>query len=557
MYNTTELKDLLKNIITRYNLDDYQLQLDKIINEDGIKIGFLGAFSSGKTSLLNSIFENLNLPVDPAPTTKSLCFITPKKGIAQNEYYRDNGTGLEPISIMDFNDIVDGTVDATAVISTPTSDILPLGTIFVDTPGFDSIGAEVDITTAFLNKVDAAIFCINGTNGTLAHNQIEFLQRPDVKRMADYMVFVVTRKDHLKQQEELLQKEFQKVLSNTDGYSGIDWSNRILFVDAKHEQNAEQVYSFVKKHILDKQAALRDARNKENLVIFANRLKDVLQEKLDNMKLDESDIDQKKKKLEEESRSIEKEIERVNIRLENFKIEIQNEILSQMLSFEGAISSSEGTALTNNIDSMLASVRDLISSKVKTILPDFDMPVSIIGPASLTASLNNIDRVKDFGVTIATTAVTAWILPGAGLAGNAAEGAGAAVAKTAASQAAKSTAVTVAKKSIGATILGSLGTIIKEANPLEHVGSFIATKVKSSTFQDLARSSAMSIAHNTMYSLGAAYNEEIVEPLLANKREALRSIDDLRTKRQEKYSQFKNDQDQLMNDIDNLWKVQA
>lgn len=557
MYNTTELKDLLKNIITRYNLDDCQLQLDKIINEDGIKIGFLGAFSSGKTSLLNSIFENLNLPVDPAPTTKSLCFITPKKGIAQNEYYRDNGTGLEPISIMDFNDIVDGTVDATAVITTPASDILPLGTIFVDTPGFDSIGAEVDITTAFLNKVDAAIFCINGTNGTLMHNQIEFLQRPDVKRMADYMVFIITHKDRLEQQENLLQKEFLKVLSNIDGYSGIDWANRILFVDAKHEQNTEQVYSFVKKHILNKQAALRDARSKANLVIFANRLKDVLQEKLDNMKLDESDIDQKKKKLEEESRSIEKEIERVNIRLENFRGEIQNEILSQMLSFEGAISSSEGTALTNNIDSMLASVRDLISSKVKTILPDFDMPVSIIGSASLTASLNNIDRVKDFGVTIATTAVTAWILPGAGLAGNAAEGAGAAVAKTAASQVAKSTAVTVAKKSIGATILGTLGTIIKEANPLEHVGSFIATKVKSSTFQDLARSSAMSIAHNTMYSLGAAYNEEIVEPLLANKREALRSIDDLRTKRQEKYSQFKNDQDQLMNDIDNLWKVQA
>ena len=58
-------------------------------------------------------------------------------------------------------------------------------------------------------------------------------------------------------------------------------------------------------------------------------------------------------------------------------------------------------------------------------------------------------------------------------------------------------------------------------------------------------------------SLSQAYNDEIVEPLFANKMEILRSIDDLRTKRQEKYSQFKNDQEQLMDDIDFLWKVRA
>jgi GTPase SAR1 family protein len=557
MINTTELKSHIETILNRYNLSDFKEQLSNIIQNDGIKIGFLGAFSSGKTSLLNSIFSDLNLPVDIAPTTKSICFITPKEGITQNEYYRDNGISLDPISIMDFNDIVDGTIDATAVIKTPASDILPVGTIFVDTPGFDSIGTEVDITTAFLNKVDAAIFCIKGTDGTLTQNQIEFLQRPDVKRMAYYMVFVVTHKDRLEQQEAILQKEVQRLLANIDGYSGIDWANRILFVDAKHEQNTEKVYSFVKKYILDKRATLHDTRSKANLVIFANRLKDVLQEKLDNMKLDESDIDQKKKQLEEDFRNIEKEIERVNVKLDNFRGEIQNDILSQIHSFERAIVSSEGAALKNNIDSMLMSVRNLISTKVKTILPDFDMPVNMIGQASLETSLNNIDKAKDFGVTIATTALTAWLMPGASLAANAAEGASGAVVKTAASQAAKTATATVAKKSIGSAILGTLGTIIKEANPLEHVGSFIASKVKASTFQDLARNFAMSIANNTMYSLSIAYNGEIVEPLLANKKEALRSIDDLRTKRREKYNQFKKDQDQLMTDIDYLWKIKA
>lgn len=553
----TELKGRMDCVINRYKLSDYRAQLDKTIEGEGIKIGFLGAFSSGKTSLLNSIFLGLNLPVDIAPTTKSICFITPKEGLSENKYYRDNGTNLESISIMDFNDIVDGTIDASAVIMTPCSSVLPMGTVFVDTPGFDSIGTEVDLTTAFLNKVDAAVFCINGTAGTLPQNQLEFLQRPDVKRMADYIVFAITHKDQLEQQESFLKKEIQKQLANIDGFSEIDWENRIFFVDAKHEQNSELVYSFVKKHILGKQETLHTARINANLVILANRLKDVLQDRLDNMKLDESDIDQKKKQIEEDVEKIEKEIQRVGNKLEIFKAEIQSDILSQMLSFEGAISSAEGDAIQNNVDNMLRSVRNLISSKIKTILPDFDMPINIIGQASLVSSLNSIDKVKDFGVMVATTALTAWILPGAGVAANAAEGAGGAVVKTAASQAAKTAAVTVAKKSIGAAILGAVGTVIKEANPLEHIGSFISAKVKSSTFQDLAKSSAMSIANNTIMSLSQAYNDEIVEPLFANKMETLRSIDDLRTKRQEKYSQFKNDQEQLMEDIDFLWKVKA
>lgn len=557
MINTAELKSQIDAIINRYNLSDFKEQLNNVIQGDGIKIGFLGAFSSGKTSLLNSIFTDLNLPVDIAPTTKSICFITPKEGITQNEYYRDNGTSLDPISIMDFNDIVDGSVDATAVIKTPASNILPMGTVFVDTPGFDSIGTEVDLTTAFLNKVDAAIFCLNGTAGTLPQNILEFLQRPDVKRMADYMVFAITHKDHVKQQEDRIQKEIQKQLSAMDEYSKIDWEKRIFFVDAKHEQNAEQVFSFVKKHILDKQENLRNIRINANLVILANRLRDVLQERLDNMKLDESDIDQKKKQIENDIQKIENEIQRVNEKLENFRVELQNDILSQMLSFEKEISSSEGTSLQNSVNSMLMSVRNLISAKIKSLLPDFDMPVNIVGQSSLVASLNNIDKAKDFGVTIATTALTAWLMPGVGLAANAAEGAGGAVVKTAASQAAKTATINVAKKSIGAAILGTVGTIIKEANPLEHVGSFIASKFKSSAFQDLAKNSAMSIANNSMISLSQAYNDEVVAPLFVNKKEALRSIEDLRAKRHEKYNQFKKDQDQLMTDIDYLWKVKA
>lgn len=557
MTNTVEMANTIRDIINRNGLDGYRQRLDEIIDGEGIKIGFLGTFSSGKTSLINSVLEDLNLPIDPAPTTKSICIIVPKEGVDSNRYFCDNGETLDPISVLDFNDIVDGTKNATAVIETRPSDILPLGTVFVDTPGFDSIGTEVDLTAAYLCKMDAGVICHKGTMGTIPQNLIDFLLRPDIKKIANHLVFVVTYLDKMQKSLENVRRELIEQISSIKGLSIDHVEDKFLFVDAKHNKNTIEFYEFLQKHILKDKEDLRNKRIAENLNIFAAQIRDVLQERLDNMQLDDSGIESKRECVKKELVQIEKTIEEETDRLRSFSKELETDIKKQMNMFESAITSAEGPALQQNIDSMLNAVQLCVQNKVNLLLPNFTIPSGIVVAPSLASSLNRIDKVKDVGVTIATTAVTAWILPGAGVAANAAEGSAGAAVKVGAANAAKGAAVTAAEKSVGTKIIGALGTIIRDINPLEHVGSFVASQVKGSSFNSYVNNTAVCMANNVINSLKQVYTKEILEPIWANKKNSLLSLDDLTNKRQRQYDSFKEDCERLEEDINILWKVNA
>ena len=70
----TELKELILSCAKKYNVSSVETSLQKAVEQQSVKIGFLGAFSAGKTSLINSIL-GLNLPTDISATTKSICMI--------------------------------------------------------------------------------------------------------------------------------------------------------------------------------------------------------------------------------------------------------------------------------------------------------------------------------------------------------------------------------------------------------------------------------------------------------------------------------------------------
>lgn len=557
MTNIAKMANAIRDIINRNGLDAYIPKLNDIIDGEGIRIGFLGTFSSGKTSLINSVLDDLNLPTDPAPTTKSICIIVPKEGVDSNRYFCDNGESLDPIDILDFNDIVNGTKNATAVIETKPSDILPLGTVFVDTPGFDSIGTEVDLTAAYLCKMDAGVICHKGKMGTIPQNLIDFLLRPDIKKIANHLIFVVTYLDKMQKSVENVRRELVEQISSIKELSIDHVEDKFLFVDAKHNKNTEEFYHFLKKYILKDKEDLHNKKIAENLNNFAAQIREVLQERLDNMELDDSDIERKRECVKKELAQIEKTIEEETNRLRSFSKELETDIKNQMNAFESAITSAEGPSLQQNIGSMLNAVQLSVQNKVDSLLPNFTIPSGIVVAPSLAASLNRIDKVKDVSVTIATTVATACFLPGAGATANAAEGAAGAAVKVGAANAAKGAAVSAAEKSVGSKIIGALGTIIRDINPLEHVGTLVASQVKGSTFNSYVNTTAICIANNVMNSLKQAYTKEILEPIWANKKNSLLSLDDLTNKRQSQYDSFKEDCEHLEEDINILWKVNA
>ena len=171
------MKKTITDISKKYNYSSIIEKIESINKTPTIKIGFIGEYSAGKTSLINSIV-NTHLPVDILPTTKAICRITPVEGLEKNSYYKENFEGEnEQISFKEFSDII-RTEQKEIVLSvnTPPCDVLPMGVSFVDTPGIHTVeGEEQNLTFNYLSFLDAAIVCINITEGTINKKLVDFI----------------------------------------------------------------------------------------------------------------------------------------------------------------------------------------------------------------------------------------------------------------------------------------------------------------------------------------------------------------------------------------------
>ncbi len=596
----TELKELILSCAKKYNVSSVETSLQKAVEQQSVKIGFLGAFSAGKTSLINSIL-GLNLPTDISATTKSICMIVPTPGIEKNEYYLDDGQSLGKISISDFYSIVDGSKDGLAVIKTKPSSILPEGSVFVDTPGIDSVGTEIEQTFAYLQYVDAAVFCIKSLNGTINHNVLEFLCRPEIQSMANHIVFALTHQDEV-ENEEAVRSEVVRQLRNINDKLKIDnIEDKIFFVNGKDGVgNADLVYSFVKTHILNDVEHLNEKRLNQNLCQIASQLKSHLEKLLTNMKLDDSEIDKRQEEIEKCIYDLEKKIESHRCRLSSLQQELQKDIYSQLSSWKTAVSIADSDQLKSQVDSMLDSLVQGIDYKVKTLLPNFDVPDNVknsVG-SEIMAAMAGIDKKKDALVMVSTAVLTAWLMPGASTAANAAEAAGGAAVKAAgnaaekigkeatkqnlsqkigdllskrATQQAGESAGKVGKvaENVGknaskqvvketskfAKFLGAMGTVIKDINPLEHVGTLVAGKVKESSFEGLVANYSSSIARNVISSLSDAFEVEIVRPLQQNLNDQKVALEEEEKKRVQGYQKFNTERSELEDDIKKISRM--
>lgn len=590
------LQEIIRTYATKYEISSVLSSLQALKEQQSVKIGFLGAYSAGKTSLINSIL-GLNLPTDISATTKSICMIEPTPGVEKNEYYMDDGQSLEKISISDFYSIVDGSKDGLAVIKTKPSSVLPEGSVFVDTPGIDSVGSEIEQTFAYLQYVDAAVFCIKSLNGTINHNILEFLSRPEIQSISNHIVFALTHQDKIENEEAVRQEVIKQLRNLGNKFKINNLEEKIFFVNAKDGvENADLVYSFVKKHIFDDLDYLSEKRTNHNLVQIASQLKSHLEKILANKKLNDSEINKRQEEIEKCISELESKIEAHRYSLTTLQQELQNEIFNHLESWKKAVATANSTELKGQVDAMLQSLVNNIDAKIKLLLPNFDIPATVKGAigAEITAAMTSIDKSKDALVTVSTAALTAWLLPGASTAANAVEAAGGAAAKTAGDAAAKAGTSSIKKfaenankklsevlgkttgeaaKSVGkesvkqvgkqtvqeaskfAKFLGIIGTAIKEANPLEHVGTFFADRVKESSFEDIIANYSTTMARNVVSSLSDSFELEIVRPLQQNLNDQKRALDAEEEKRIKGYKQFNEERIELEDAIKKLSNI--
>ena len=68
--------------------------------------------------------------------------------------------------------------------------------VFVDTPGIHSVGGdEAERTYAYLSNLDAAVFCVTATDGTLNKSAVDFLLNNVPSMIRNRIVFAITHAD--------------------------------------------------------------------------------------------------------------------------------------------------------------------------------------------------------------------------------------------------------------------------------------------------------------------------------------------------------------------------
>ena len=241
-------------IASKYNKNHIKARLNDVYANAQLKIGFVGMFSAGKTTLINSLLGT-HLPVDINPTTKSICIIEATEGIEAYEYYLEENGIRKESSFPDFEAMVSGGSTGVAVVKVPANEIIPNGVIFVDTPGVDNYSAdETILAKQYLAFLDAAVVCIDIADGTLKQEVKDFISSPSLAALSERMIFALTHADKkLNENAETVKKEVLSQLRKMSGEShfSIDKiEERIVTVNGKNPESAQSVIKLIRDKIL-------------------------------------------------------------------------------------------------------------------------------------------------------------------------------------------------------------------------------------------------------------------------------------------------------------------
>ena len=108
----------ISEICQKFDIDGVNERFQKSL-EDKIEIGFLGEFSSGKSSLINSLLDRNLLSINSLPTTKTVVEINFSN---KDEFFKKDGDTISEISEDEFANLQtkDGKFHLIANISAAT-----------------------------------------------------------------------------------------------------------------------------------------------------------------------------------------------------------------------------------------------------------------------------------------------------------------------------------------------------------------------------------------------------------------------------------------------------
>lgn len=276
-------------------------------------IGVGGAFSAGKSAFISSFMDSdsVKLPIDITPTTAIPTFVMPDNSTKLNAFSQ----GGARVNLSELDSEIHSKINHEFIESFGFNlkNILPFMVLqtplcyenlcFVDTPGYNPPKSDFaeDNQTAmeFLDNINALIWLVDISNGTIPGDDIDFLSKLDLDNKK---LYVVLNKADLQSSDDIsgIIESVKDTLDDNDiKYDGIsaysakqkrefdfegatlqDFLKSIQIEHRLHENLIKrlfEVYEMYAKAMLTKQAnkkAIYDALHSLNLDLFEKKIGD-------------------------------------------------------------------------------------------------------------------------------------------------------------------------------------------------------------------------------------------------------------------------------------------
>jgi hypothetical protein len=489
----------LAAIIDTYGLDSFKAQLNAPAEQLQIRIGFVGEFSSGKSTLLNAILGEALLPSRSTPTTANIIEIEADAALQIPEYLSVDETGSPRcISASEFADLACGQNQETLRLRLPPRGMLQPGIQLIDSPGINALVAgHADITLAQLSLLDGLVVCLHCEMGTVPANVLRFLESEAIQRVAHKLLFVLTAADQkapgsVARVSESMADALKHVVSPSKTRPHVITTRALNVLAGDPEGIALFVHAFDTSFVA-RASLLRQERRALQLGQLADLIRTSLRAYQQSLAYTDEEFEKQLSDGKTQLGKLRQEKADQKRRLEEWYQTFRQKLQGVGERFASVLARSEADQVDTVFAQLEAALSDVAQQELNRYAPQAHIESRSLPPelkASLASALQAHAKYVEAGVTIATMAAVSVATAGAGAGAVAAAEAGTATAAAQSTSAAavKAGATHIAKataKKAGTvaaeTVLGqlfkstvsNLATTVKAINPFEIVGTAI------------------------------------------------------------------------------------
>jgi hypothetical protein len=489
----------LSDVINTYNFGTFRPQLETPTAALQTRIGFVGEFSSGKSTLISAILGEAILPSRSAPTTANIIQIEADSDLQAAEYLSDDaGHGAQGISAAEFAALACGESQGTLRLRLPPRGILQPGIQLIDSPGINAlVSGHAEITLAQLTLLDGLVVCLHCEMGTVPANVLHFLGREEIQQVAHKLLFVLTAADQkapgsVVRVAESMAEALMRVLPKSAARPNIVVTRALDALNGDSEGIADFVRAFNTSFVA-RAGLLREERRASQLKHCAALIRTALRSYQQSLVYTDDEFQQKLIEGQAQLSRLRQEKSDQERRLEEWYKAFRLELQRVGERFAAVLARAQTDQVETVFAQLQAALEDVALTQIQRYAPDADIqgkPLPGELKTSLASALQAHAKYVEHGVTAATmiavTVATAGV--GAGAAAAAEAGTATAAAQTTSATALKvaakeATKVTVKKAGQAAaesiagqlfkSTMAQLATTIKAINPFEMVGDVV------------------------------------------------------------------------------------